>query len=171
MFVLIPVVILLTISFFVLATLNKVEAKGLKTFGWAICVLLWLTAALVLTTALTIMGVNPCGTGKMMSQCPIMSSQCSMGASQCDLSDFKRSRYHRGETDPHHPWRNNPPKGMTMDTSERTMMDSSEGMPMGSMGSMGSKGSMKCPGMADMKDMGAMDMGNKTQETKPVEKK
>jgi hypothetical protein len=143
MFMLIPVVILLTVSFFVLATLNKVEAKGLKTFGWAICVLLWFTAALVLATAFTGTAVGPCGAGGMMSQCPMMSSQCPIGASQCDLSDFKRSRYHRGETDPHHPWRNNPHKGMTMDESE-----------------------MKCPGMAGMKDM-----GNKTQETKPAEKK
>jgi hypothetical protein len=168
MFMLIPVVILLTVSFFVLVSLNKVEAKGLKTFGWAICVLLWLTAALVLTTALTVMGVNVCGTRGMMFQCPMMSSQCSMTSSQCDLSDFKKSRYRSSKSDPHHPWRNDPHKGMMMDKSEGMMMDSSEEMPMGSMGS---KGSMKCPGMAGMNDMGAMDMGNKTQETKPAEKK
>jgi hypothetical protein len=154
MFMLIPIVILLTVSFFVLVTVSKVEAKGLKTFGWVICVLLWVTAALVLTTALTIIGFNPCGTQGIMSQCPIMSSQCQSGPSQCDFSDYKRSRYHRQGSDPHHPWRNDPNKGM--------MMDNSDEMPMGS---------MKCPGMTGMKDMGAMDIGNKTQEAKPAEKK
>jgi hypothetical protein len=47
LFALIPVTLLLTLSFFVLFTLNKIQERRLKAFGLAIAVLLWSGAALV----------------------------------------------------------------------------------------------------------------------------
>ena len=44
----IPVAVLLAISFFVLLGLQNVNVQGLKTFGNVVVVLLWLSAALVL---------------------------------------------------------------------------------------------------------------------------
>ena len=49
LFAIIPATVLLTISFFVLFTLRKIEAPGLKAFGYVIAALLWLCALLVLS--------------------------------------------------------------------------------------------------------------------------
>jgi hypothetical protein len=46
-FTIVPTTILLTISFFVLFALRKVEQQGLKAFGYVIAVLLWISAALI----------------------------------------------------------------------------------------------------------------------------
>lgn len=40
----IPITMLLTVSFFVLFTVSKTENKGLKKFGWTAAVLLWISA-------------------------------------------------------------------------------------------------------------------------------
>ncbi len=47
LFSIIPTTILLTISFFVIFTLNKVNSKQLRNFGMAIVVLLWISAGLI----------------------------------------------------------------------------------------------------------------------------
>ncbi|MGB3242622.1 MAG: hypothetical protein WBB66_07200 [Candidatus Omnitrophota bacterium] len=44
----IPVAILLAVSFFVLLALENVKKQGLKTFGYVVAVLLWISAALML---------------------------------------------------------------------------------------------------------------------------
>ena len=46
-FALVHAVVLLTVSFFVLLALRKVDTQALKVFGYAIAVLLWVSAALV----------------------------------------------------------------------------------------------------------------------------
>jgi len=46
-FAIIPATVLLTISFFVLFALRKVEAQILKAFGYVIAALLWLGALMV----------------------------------------------------------------------------------------------------------------------------
>jgi hypothetical protein len=46
-FAVIPATVLLTISFFVLFALRKVEALGLKVFGYVIAALLWVGALMV----------------------------------------------------------------------------------------------------------------------------
>ena len=43
----VPIAILLTISFFVLFTLQKIEEKGLKAFGYVVVGFLWLAASVV----------------------------------------------------------------------------------------------------------------------------
>ena len=55
----IPATVLLTISFFVLYALRKVENGGLKVFGYVIAAFLWLSAALVFSG-----GIYTLSTGK-----------------------------------------------------------------------------------------------------------
>ena len=47
-FALVHAVILLTVSFFVLVVTRKNDSQNLKIFGYAIAVLLWVSAALIL---------------------------------------------------------------------------------------------------------------------------
>ncbi len=57
----VKVLALLTVSFFVLLSARKADSQGLKLFGYAIAVLLWILAAVVLGTS--VMGNNskmPC---------------------------------------------------------------------------------------------------------------
>ncbi len=53
LFAIAPAAIFLVISFFVLLAANKTDVKGLKTFGYAIAVLLWISAALVFSTGIS----------------------------------------------------------------------------------------------------------------------
>ncbi|MEI8349535.1 MAG: hypothetical protein WCI77_05235 [Candidatus Omnitrophota bacterium] len=48
----VPATLLLTVSFFVLVQLRKIEEQGLKFFGHAVVVLLWLSAALIFSTGM-----------------------------------------------------------------------------------------------------------------------
>lgn len=72
MLAIVPMTVLLTISFFVLFALKKVEDKPLKTFGLVVAVLLWVSAALVFTTGMFATagcgswGRMPCGPMGMM---------------------------------------------------------------------------------------------------------
>jgi hypothetical protein len=63
---LVPVAMMLTVSFFVLFAVKQVEEKGLRAFGWAVAVLLWVVAALVFSAGLFAL-TSGCGPwGKMM---------------------------------------------------------------------------------------------------------
>lgn len=92
-FTIIPTTILLTVSFFVLFALRKVEQGGLKAFGQAIAVLLWIAAALVLSV-----GVYTVSTGKhpvmsmMQQMCPMMGGK-EGGMRSPEMSD-KMHRMH-----------------------------------------------------------------------------
>jgi hypothetical protein len=59
LFAVIPIALLLTVSFFVLLSLRKVEQQGLKAFGYVIAALLWLGAVLVFSA-----GVYTISTGR-----------------------------------------------------------------------------------------------------------
>jgi hypothetical protein len=150
MILLIPPAVLLTISFFVLVTASKVDAKSLKIFGWVVCVLLWVTAALILATAITMVSPNHCGSyGMLNGQCPLRGTQ-----------DWR--------TDPHHAWMNNPHSrsmledphaglkmdphhGMLMDSMDDTAMEPEEDITGSTMGGMmGKDKGMKCPAAMPM---------------------
>ncbi|MDD5108457.1 MAG: hypothetical protein PHC29_02985 [Candidatus Omnitrophica bacterium] len=47
----VPISVLLTVSFFVLLVLRKVEGKALKAFGYVVASLLWLAALVVFSAA------------------------------------------------------------------------------------------------------------------------
>lgn len=67
-FALIPATGLLTVSFFVLLAISKSASANLKKFGYAIAVLLWICAALVLGTGICTLSKGYCPlTGKKMS--------------------------------------------------------------------------------------------------------
>ncbi len=53
-YAIIPVAMLLTVSYFVLLTARKVDTKGLKIFGQFIAALLWVAATLVLITGISL---------------------------------------------------------------------------------------------------------------------
>jgi uncharacterized membrane protein len=59
LFAIIPATVLLTISFFVLFTLRKVETQGLKAFGYVVASFLWVSALLVFS-----MGIYVLSTGR-----------------------------------------------------------------------------------------------------------
>ena len=83
-FAIVPTTILLTISFFVLFVLRKVEQQGLKAFGYVIAALLWIAAALIFGAGVYTMttGQHPMMPmiqqmmrGSMMEQQPMMQRQ------------------------------------------------------------------------------------------------
>ena len=55
----IPATLLLTVSFFVLFTLRKVETQGLKSFGYVVVSLLWISSLLFFS-----IGVYTISTGR-----------------------------------------------------------------------------------------------------------
>ena len=48
-FAIVPMTMLLTVSFFVLLAARKADAQGVKAFGYVLAVLLWISAALILS--------------------------------------------------------------------------------------------------------------------------
>lgn len=66
-FALIPVTMLLTVSFFVLFALQKVGPGRLKAFGTMVIILLWTSALLIFSA-----GIYKIYTGRMFFRCPIM---------------------------------------------------------------------------------------------------
>jgi len=72
----VPLSIILTVSFFVLFALRKVDASGLKAFGFVVAALLWLSALLVFSG-----GIYTLSTGR----CPIMVGICQMKMGMCPM--------------------------------------------------------------------------------------
>ena len=58
LFSIIPVTVFLTVSFFVLYAVQKAETKGLKQFGRIIAVLLWISAAAVLSMGIFVLSTG-----------------------------------------------------------------------------------------------------------------
>lgn len=65
-FTVVPAAMLLTVSFFVLFTVRKIEAGVLKVFGYVIAVFLWGAAALVLASGIADSCSMFCPMGRMM---------------------------------------------------------------------------------------------------------
>lgn len=74
LFAIIPVTLLLTVSFFVLFTLRKVENEGLKAFGYVIAVLLWIAAAIVFSAGFYVIATGKHPMMPMMRQMMQMKS-------------------------------------------------------------------------------------------------
>ena len=64
----IPTTLLLTVSFFVLFTMRKLDAPGLKIFGYVLAVLLWIAAAIVFSAGLYMMATGQHPMMQMMQQ-------------------------------------------------------------------------------------------------------
>ncbi len=52
LFAIVQATLLLTVSFFVLFAIRKIEARGLKVFGYVITALLWLAALLLFSAGI-----------------------------------------------------------------------------------------------------------------------
>jgi len=64
----VPIAILLTLSFFVLLALRKVEEKTLKTFGYVVVSFIWLAALVIFSGAVYRMAKGPMPMKCMMQQ-------------------------------------------------------------------------------------------------------
>lgn len=78
----VPVSVLLTISFFVLVALRKVDEKGVKAFGYVVVALLWL-ATLVIFSG----GVYKIATGRPKMPCMMMDKGPMMGMAPMPMPD------------------------------------------------------------------------------------
>lgn len=75
LFAIIPGTMLLTVSFFVLFAVRKLDSQWLKVFGYVIAVFLWISAALVFSAGLCVITTGRCPMMQMMKQggmCPMM---------------------------------------------------------------------------------------------------
>jgi hypothetical protein len=72
----VPISVLLTVSFFVLVVIRKIEEKGLRAFGYVVAGLLWLAALVVFGAAAFGLGKDGLGAKKYRSP----RSQMQMGA-------------------------------------------------------------------------------------------
>jgi hypothetical protein len=66
--VIVPISVLLTLSFFVLYALRKVEEKPLKTFGYVVVGFIWLAALIMFSGAVYKMAKAPMPMKYMMQQ-------------------------------------------------------------------------------------------------------
>jgi len=73
LFAIVPATLLLTVSFFVLFALRKIETQGLKAFGYVIAALLWVSVSLVLT-----MGIYILSTGRHPMLSAMKGMKCNM---------------------------------------------------------------------------------------------
>ncbi len=85
LFAIIPTTVLLTISFFVLFTLRKTEAGGLKVFGYVISVLLWCGALLVFS-----LGIYTISTGRCIMQEMMRCKMHGMGAQMPKMMQMQK---------------------------------------------------------------------------------
>jgi hypothetical protein len=65
-FALIPTTILLTVSFFVLLAIGRLQEKTLKAFGYVVAALLWLSAFLVISAGIYTFSTGRCLMTQMM---------------------------------------------------------------------------------------------------------
>ncbi|MDD5432569.1 MAG: hypothetical protein PHO70_06265 [Candidatus Omnitrophica bacterium] len=68
LFAVIPASVLLTISFFVLFAIRKVESQGLKAFGYVVSAFLWIAVSLILSAGLFTLSTGRCPMMKMMGK-------------------------------------------------------------------------------------------------------
>ena len=70
-FVVIPISVLLTISFFVLFAARKVETQGLKAFGFVVAAVLWSAVAVLFSVGIFILS-----TGRIPFKGPMRPMMC-----------------------------------------------------------------------------------------------
>lgn len=88
----IPATMLLTVSFFVLLALRKVESSAFKVFGYVVTALLWVSTIIVLTGGIYTLATGKCPMQKMMMQKRKMMCQEMMGSKMMDkqMMDMKK---------------------------------------------------------------------------------
>jgi hypothetical protein len=79
MLAILPATILLTISFFVLVMMRKIEGQGLKAFGYVVAALLWACALLVFSVGVYVLSTGRHPMMRMMGDMKCSSSQMMKG--------------------------------------------------------------------------------------------
>ncbi len=82
-FLLVPVTVYLTASFFVMFTMSKVESQGLKNFGKAVVALLWICALLFAVTGIYLGMKGP----QMPGGCCGGMMKCGKDSGSCKMMD------------------------------------------------------------------------------------
>jgi len=82
---LVPATVLLTISFFVLVMISKIEKQGLKAFGYVVSALLWTAALLVLSIGIYTLSTGRCPMQNMMQHCMMQGKMQSMMSGQMPM--------------------------------------------------------------------------------------
>jgi hypothetical protein len=70
-FAIIPMTMILAVSFFVMAVARRAEDKGLQSFGRIVVLLLWLSATMVFATGLYGISSGRCPLVKKLGKCGI----------------------------------------------------------------------------------------------------
>jgi Cu/Ag efflux pump CusA len=68
MFAIIPATMILTVSFFVLFALRKVESNVLKAFGYVVAAMLWVSVLLISSAGVYTLATGRCPMQKMMME-------------------------------------------------------------------------------------------------------
>ena len=71
LFAIVPMTLILTVSFFVLFALRKIETGALRVFGYSLAVLLWIIAAMVFVVGYDAQGLQRLSVSQMMTGCPM----------------------------------------------------------------------------------------------------
>ncbi len=102
LFAVVPISLLLTLSFFVLLNLRKVEEKGLKIFGYVVVSFLWLAVLIVFSSVVYTIGrssvlMERVYERKMKKECMAQmmqkNSMPGMGMSGMSMPEKKMSKF------------------------------------------------------------------------------
>ena len=66
-----PTIVLLAISFFVMVVASKIEESPLKSFGRVIAILLCITALFIFTMGMYVVAAGRCPTVRMIGKCGV----------------------------------------------------------------------------------------------------
>jgi hypothetical protein len=124
LFTVIPTVLLITVSFFVMFTLTKVEQSVLRIFGMVAVGLLWVAALVVFSAGLLIVADGPDYFGDHGLAKPCRCSCSSMAGPGCGMMDYS---YHKKMMNHHQGMLTNPHEGM-MNPHEGMMIDPHQGI-------------------------------------------
>jgi len=88
----VPIALLLTVSYFVLLSLRKVDEKGLKAFGFVVVSLIWLAALSVFSVAVyksakTFMHAMPKSMCSKMCACCQKACSCCQNCACCGMQE------------------------------------------------------------------------------------
>jgi hypothetical protein len=126
-FALIPTILLITVSFFVMFTLTKVDKSVLRIFGMVVVALLWIIALIIFSAGIFLVAQAPdyfggpglARSGNCKFSCPLMTnSNCGMNRRYHGMMDYS---YHKGMMNPH--------AGMGMSNIENMMQDKAMNCP------------------------------------------
>jgi hypothetical protein len=126
LFSIVPATLLVTVSFFVMYLLFKVEKSGLRIFGLVVVALLWIAALVVYSTGIVMVTE---GTDYYTDHGVYRSCKCPCSAMMSSGCGSMKEPYHKKMMNPHAGMMLDPDEGMMMDPHHGMMDAQSSGMP------------------------------------------